>query len=69
MVAIQHEDGGPWMHSTVEEVNNPDHQGQSYSVTRVMKTGRLIMLNMRHIYSTPSTTEQYLWEGIKKGTG
>ena len=27
------------------------------------------MCNMRHMLSTMITTEQYLWEQIKKGTG
>ena len=45
-----------------------DHQEQSY-IIRVMKTGRLITCNKRHICSIPITTEQYLWEQFKKETG
>ena len=56
---VQFEDGGPWIHSVVEEANGTDHQRQSF-IIRVMKGGRLIMHNMRHIHSTPITTEQYL---------
>ena len=34
-----------------------------------MKLVRIVTQNMKHTCSTPVTTEQYLWEQIKKGTG
>ena len=55
-IAIQHEDGGPWMYEIIEKANNSGHSGRSYKI-RVIKTGRLIMQNTRHICSTPVTTE------------
>ena len=64
-VAIQYEDGGPWMHRVIEEANKIDHNGRSYT-NRVMNTGRLIMQITRHICSTPITTQQYLWEQTKR---
>ena len=67
-VAVQHEDGGPWTQGIMEEMNDTDQPRWSY-IIRVMKTGRLIMCNTRHICRTPTTIEQYLWEQIKKGTG
>ena len=39
--SCEHEDGGPWAHTIVEEANITDHHGQSY-IIRVTKTGRLI---------------------------
>ena len=68
IVAVQHEDGSQWMKGIMEEMNGPGHQGQSY-ITRVMKMSRLIRHNIRYICNTPVTTEQYLQEQIKKGTG
>ena len=65
-VAFQCEDGGLWTHSVVEEANSTDHHGWSY-IIRVTKIERLIICHTRHIYSTPITTEQYLWEQIEKG--
>ena len=35
----------------------------------VMKTGILIMLDMRHMHSTPITTEHYLHGQIRKAAG
>ena len=29
-VAIQHEDGEPWMHKVIEKVNNSDHNVRSH---------------------------------------
>ena len=52
-------------HSVIEEANNSDHNGRSY-IVRVIKMGRLIMWNTRHICSIPITTEQYHWEQIKR---
>ena len=54
-LAVQNEDGGPWMHGTSEETNSTDHQGQSY-IIRVIKTGRL----MTDICRTPIPAQQYL---------
>ena len=56
------------MHGVIEEANNSDHRGISY-IIRVMKMGRLITQNIRHICSITIPTEQYLWEWIKKETG
>ena len=64
-VAVQHEDGGPWMHAVIEEANKSDHCGRSY-IIRVMKTGRLVMWNTTHICNTPITMEQCHQEQIKK---
>ena len=41
-VAVQCEDGGPWMYGVTEEANNSNHSGRSY-IIRVMKMLRLIM--------------------------
>ena len=38
MVAIQCEDGGPWIHGVIEEANNSNHNGRSYSA-RVIEMG------------------------------
>ena len=65
---MQCEDGGPWMCGVIKEANRGDQNGRSY-VFRVTKTGRLIILNTRHMHNTPINTEQYLQEQIKKGTG
>ena len=64
-VAIQYEDGKPWMHRVIKEPNSSDHRRRSY-IIRVTKIGRLITQNIRHICSTPVTTEKYLWGQIKK---
>ena len=60
-VAVQCEDGGPWLHCVIKEANNSGHSGRSF-IIRVAKMGRLIMWNTRHICSTSITTEQYLQE-------
>ena len=65
IIAVQYEDGVPQIHSTVEEMSDSGHQRQSY-IINFIKTGRLIMHNMRHISSTPITREQYLREQIKR---
>ena len=57
--AMQCEDGGPWIHGVIEEANNNGHIGRSYIIT-VMKTGRVITQNTRHICNTPIPPEQYL---------
>ena len=67
-VALQHEDGGPWMHRVIDEVNNSDHKGRSY-IIRVVTMSRPITWNRRHICSSPVTTEKYLWEQIKRELG
>ena len=67
-VVVQCEDGGPWMCSAVEEMNDTNHQGWSY-IIRVTKTGRQIMCNIGHIDSILITTAQYPWEQNTKGTG
>ena len=59
--AMQHEDGGPLAHRVIKEANISDHRGR-FCISRVMKSGWQITLNMRHICSTPVTTEQYLWK-------
>ena len=47
------------MYGVIEEANGSNHRGKSHNIW-VIKTGRLIMQNMRHIYNTPITTKQYL---------
>ena len=55
------------MHRVIKEANSSDLNGRSY-IIRVMKTGRIITWDIRHICSTQVTTEQYLLEQMKKGT-
>ena len=62
-VAIQQEDGGPWTHEIIEEANGSNYREQLY-IIQVMKTGKLITWNMKHICNNPVTTEQYLHEQI-----
>ena len=64
-VVIQCEDGGPWTHRVIKEANKSDYNGRSY-IIKVLKMGRLIIWNIRHIYSTPIWTEQYHQEQIKR---
>ena len=47
MESVQCEDGGLWRHVVIKEANSSDYGGR-YFIIRVMKTGRLIMQNMRH---------------------
>ena len=42
---IQHDDGSPWMHDILEDMNKTDHQGWFYFI-RVMKADRLTICNM-----------------------
>ena len=67
-VAMQQQDGGKWIHGVIVEVNSTDHNGWSY-IVRVMKMGRIITYNTRHICKTLLSVKQYLWEQIKKWTG
>ena len=67
-VSIQYENGGPWMHRIIKQLDNNDHNGRFY-IVRVTKTGRLIMHNTMPICNTPISTEQYVWEQTKKETG
>ena len=55
-------------HMESSETNNSDHNERFY-IVRVTQTGRLITQNTRHLQSSLITTEQYLCEQIKKGTG
>ena len=67
-VVMRHEDGGPWTIGIITAANNSDQTERSY-IIRVTKMGRLMTWNTRHTCSTPITTEQYIWEQIRKGTG
>ena len=53
------EDEGPWMNGVIQEANSSGHRGRSY-IIRVMKMGRKITRNMRHICSMPVTTKKHL---------
>ena len=53
------------MHGVIIEGNTDDYQGQSNQVW-VIKTGRIIMQNMKHIRHTPVTVRQYLRDQITK---
>ena len=64
---VQWEDGGPWRHGVIVEMNSINHRGHSYTVW-VKKTRRLIMHNMKQIQFTKST-EQKLKEQIRKAEG
>ena len=55
-VAVQHEDGGPWVHRVIEKANNTNHNGRS-NIAKVIKTGMLILQNTGHIHTTLITTE------------
>ena len=50
-VAVQCEEGGPWMLRVIREANTSDHRGNSYIIS-VMKMGRLITWDLRHVNST-----------------
>ena len=50
------EDGDSWMHGMIIEGNSEDHQGWSYQVL-VMKMGRVIIWNTKHIRHIPVTVE------------
>ena len=45
---MQHEEGRLWTPGVIKEANKSDHRGRSYFI-RVMKMGKLIMQNIRHI--------------------
>ena len=55
------------MYGVIEEANSSDHKGDCTSSWP--QTSRLITWNMKHIYSTPITLEQYLCEQVKKAAG
>ena len=48
----------------IEEANDSGHKGQPYIIW-VTKKDRLISQNVKHICSSPVTTEQYLYKYIK----
>ena len=52
----------------IVEPNNDDHRGCSYTIC-VMKTGRLIMWNSKHVCSTSIMLEEYLHKQIKELSG
>ena len=56
-VAIQGEDGGPWMHDTVIDPGNEDHNGRSYKIF-ITNTRKIVIGNTRHIKCTPITSKE-----------
>ena len=59
IVSVQWEDGGLWTHGVIVKPNNDYHRVCPYTI-QVMKTGRLIMWNSKHICSTSITADEYL---------
>ena len=66
--AIQRHDHGPWKHWMIVESNSADHSKKSYKI-RVIKTGRVMIVNTRQIQQTLTMTEQYLREQMVKALG
>ena len=62
-VVVQHEDGGPWIHGTIEGKGDHSHNDRSYTI-QVTKTGQLISSNSKHVKPTQITAEQYLWDQL-----
>ena len=58
VVAGQREDVGAWTYGMIVKGNSADHNGESYKV-RVMKIGKLITCNTRHIWNMQVMAEQH----------
>ena len=58
-VAVQLEDGGPWIHGTVVDIGNHNHHDRSY-VIQLTTNGRHISRNRWHIRPTTVTADRYL---------
>ena len=56
------------MHGVIVKPHNSNYRGHSYTIW-VMKTGRVIMWNSKHISCTIITSEEYLQEQVQKGIG
>ena len=56
---------GPWTHGIIVEPNGSDHRIHSYTI-QVTKIGRRITYNVKPIWPTTISAEQYLWKQIKK---
>ena len=63
-IAVQCEDGGHWTCGIGKEVKGTDHHGWSYMIG-LMKSGKLIRCNMRHVQNTDNK-RKYIMEQIKK---
>ena len=66
-ISVEWGDEEPWMHGVIVRPNN-FHRGCYYTIL-VMKTGRLIMQNSKHIHGTTITSEEYLCKRIKRHQG
>ena len=64
-VAVQWEDGRPWIHGVIGEANGSDHKGQSCMI-EIMKTGKLIIWNRKYLCNISITMKQYICKQIKK---
>ena len=58
-VAMQHEDGEPWIEGPVVGHRFDNHHGRSYKI-RVVKMGHTIISASRHINITLGTVNKYL---------
>ena len=58
-IAVQREDGAPWMHGTVIEHGNEDQSDRLYKICITM-SGHIFTRNIRHIKCIQITAEYYL---------
>ena len=58
-VAVQYEDGGPWIHGTVVDKGDHNHHDRSY-VIQLTTNGRCILRNRWHVRLTTVTADKYI---------
>ena len=66
-VAVQWEDGGPWICGTIAGMGNHNHHSRSYKI-QVTNTQRIITHNRQHIKPMPIRAEDYMHYQSRKHT-
>ena len=58
-VVVKREDSDRWTHGTILGKGDYNHNNQSY-IIHVIKTGKTLSRNSKHVKVTPITADQYL---------
>ena len=64
-VAVSWEDGGPWMHGTMIDYDNEDHNRRLYRI-HITRTRWVLTINTGHIKHTPIAVENIQGQVIEK---
>ena len=64
-IAVQIEDGRPWMHETIIGYGAEDHNERYYRI-RVTKSGHAVVRKKRHMKTTPILAEDNLRNEMSK---